>query len=68
MIGATANIPVSWFERKAGKNRFRILALSIPYLRWYFFAFATTWLRRGPETMKLYYDAPFGKAGQGSTA
>jgi len=45
--------PVEWHERKAGTSRFRILKWIWPYLRWYFFAYATTWLGRGPETVRL---------------
>ena len=45
--------PAEWHERKVGKSRFKIGKWMIPYLRWYFFAFATTWLRRGPESVRL---------------
>jgi len=45
--------PAEWHERKTGKSRFKIGKWMAPYLRWYFFAFATTWLLRGPESIFL---------------
>lgn len=47
-----AEVPAQWHERKSGVSKFRILPWIAPYLRWYFFALATTWLRRGPETVR----------------
>lgn len=44
-------LPAAWIERRAGKSRFRIAAWLFDYLRWFFFAFATTWLGRGPQTV-----------------
>ena len=44
-------LPAAWIERRAGKSRFRIAAWLLDYLRWFFFAFATTWLGRGPGTV-----------------
>ena len=35
-------VPASWFERKHGKSRFKILRWAPIYLRWFFYAFATT--------------------------
>jgi dolichol-phosphate mannosyltransferase len=46
-------IPAQWFERRHGASRFRVLAWLPSYLRWYGYAFATTWLRRPPETVVL---------------
>jgi glycosyltransferase involved in cell wall biosynthesis len=46
-------IPAKWFERKAGKSRFRIFGWARAYLKWYAFAYATTFLRRGPETVEI---------------
>jgi glycosyltransferase involved in cell wall biosynthesis len=40
-------VPAIWVERKAGTSRFRVLRWLPAYLRWYGYAFATTWLRRG---------------------
>jgi glycosyltransferase involved in cell wall biosynthesis len=48
-----SEIPVRWFERKKGQSRFRVFRWMIPYLRWYFYAFETTYLRRKPETVPL---------------
>ncbi len=39
-------VPSVWFERTAGKSRFRVLKWLPAYLQWYFYAFATTYLRR----------------------
>jgi dolichol-phosphate mannosyltransferase len=46
-------VPVQWFERQHGESRFRVLHWLPAYLRWYLYAFATTWLRRRPETVAL---------------
>ncbi len=46
-------VPALWFERKQGRSRFRVLRWLPAYLRWYFYAFATTFLRRPPRTVKL---------------
>ena len=46
-------VPVSWYERKAGQSRFRVLRWLPQYLKWFFYAFATTYLRRGPNTVTL---------------
>lgn len=48
-----AEVPALWFERTQGTSRFRVLYWLRAYLRWYFYAFATTYLRRGPETITL---------------
>lgn len=44
-------VPVQWFERRHGASRFRVLRWLPAYLRWYRYAFATTWLRRQPNTV-----------------
>jgi len=46
-------VPVRWFERRHGESRFRVLEWLPDYLRWYRYAFATTWLRRPPATVTL---------------
>ena len=46
-------VPVRWFERQHGQSRFRVLKWLPAYLRWYFYAFATTFLRRRPATVAL---------------
>jgi dolichol-phosphate mannosyltransferase len=46
-------VPAQWFERRHGESRFRVFAWLPGYLRWYLYAFATTWLRRPPDTVAL---------------
>lgn len=46
-------VPARWFERQHGTSRFRVLSWLPAYLRWYGYAFATTFLRRPPETVEL---------------
>jgi dolichol-phosphate mannosyltransferase len=46
-------VPALWFERKHGQSRFRVLKWLPAYLRWYFYAFATTYLRRPPSTVTM---------------
>ena len=46
-----ADVPAAWFERTSGRSRFRVIRWLPEYLRWYFYAFATTYLGRGPETV-----------------
>ncbi len=48
-----ADVPASWFQRAKGTSRFKIFAWMIPYLNWYFYAFATTFLRLGPATVPM---------------
>ena len=44
-------VPVHWLERRHGESRFRLLKWLPAYLRWYGYAFATTFLRRKPSTV-----------------
>jgi dolichol-phosphate mannosyltransferase len=46
-------VPVAWYERKAGRSRFRVLRWLPQYLKWFFYAFATTYLLRRPGSMLL---------------
>jgi dolichol-phosphate mannosyltransferase len=48
-----AETPFHWYERTAGKSRFRPLQWAPQYLKWVRYAMATTFLRRGPETVTL---------------
>jgi glycosyltransferase involved in cell wall biosynthesis len=48
-----AEVPALWFERRHGTSRFRVLKWLPAYLRWYRYAFATTFLRRSPRTVSL---------------
>ena len=41
-----AEVPALWFVRSAGQSRFKVLRWLPAYLRWFFYAFATTYLRR----------------------
>jgi dolichol-phosphate mannosyltransferase len=46
-----AEVPVRWFQRKHGESRFRVLKWLPEYLRWYRYAFATTYLFRRGDTV-----------------
>jgi dolichol-phosphate mannosyltransferase len=46
-------VPALWFERRHGSSRFRVLRWLPAYLRWFNYAFATTYLRRDPSTVTL---------------
>ncbi len=46
-------IPAEWHERREGKSRFQVLKWVPQYLRWFGYAFATTFLFRGPATVEL---------------
>lgn len=46
-------VPSRWFGREFGESRFHVLKWLKAYLRWYFYAFATTYLRRGRDTVKM---------------
>jgi dolichol-phosphate mannosyltransferase len=46
-------VPVEWFERKTGQSRFRVVRWLPAYLHWFRYAFATTYLMRGPSTVEL---------------
>ena len=46
-------VPAQWIERREGESRFRVLRWLPAYLRWYLYAFATTFLRRGKDSVPL---------------
>jgi glycosyltransferase involved in cell wall biosynthesis len=46
-------VPAHWFERSQGTSRFQVLKWLPSYLRWYLYAFATTWLRRKAGTVSM---------------
>ena len=48
-----SEIPALWFERSKGKSRFQMFKWLPFYLRWYFYAFETTYFRKSPEVVKL---------------
>lgn len=47
-----ADVPAKWFERKQGASRFQVLNWVPAYLRWYMYAFATTFLRLPASSVK----------------
>lgn len=46
-----SEIPASWFERKEERSRFQILKWAPEYLRWFFYAFETTFLRKRQQSI-----------------
>lgn len=48
-----AEVPVKWFERKQGKSRFQVIRWLSAYLQWYYYAFATAYLKRPASTVNL---------------
>jgi dolichol-phosphate mannosyltransferase len=46
-------VPAQWRERTHGTSRFQVMKWLPAYLRWYFFAFATTYLRQSAKTVRL---------------
>ena len=48
-----AEVPARWFERTKGASRFRVISWLPAYLRWFSYAFATTFLRRPAGSVKL---------------
>ena len=48
-----AEVPAQWYERRHGRSRFRLGPWLPEYLRWFRYAFATTYLRRGAGTVRL---------------
>jgi glycosyltransferase involved in cell wall biosynthesis len=47
-----ADVPAKWFERNQGASRFQVLNWVPAYLRWYLYAFATTFLRLPANSVK----------------
>jgi glycosyltransferase involved in cell wall biosynthesis len=39
-------VPANWHEREKGSSRFKVFEWSSAYLRWYFYVYATTYLRK----------------------
>lgn len=46
-------VPAQWRERTRGTSRFQVIKWLPAYLRWYGYAFATTYLRRSASTVPL---------------
>lgn len=45
-------VPAQWFERTRGSSRFQVIKWLPDYLRWYTYAFATTYFRRPSESVR----------------
>jgi dolichol-phosphate mannosyltransferase len=48
----TGEVPSLWLERGNGASRFRVVRWIPAYLRWYLYAFATTYFCRATRTVK----------------
>lgn len=48
-----SEVPAQWFERTAGSSRFQVLRWLPAYLRWYAYAFATTYLMRPASSVPM---------------
>jgi glycosyltransferase involved in cell wall biosynthesis len=46
-------VAAQWKERAHGTSRFQVIKWLPSYLRWYRYAFATTFLRQGADTVRL---------------
>jgi dolichol-phosphate mannosyltransferase len=46
-------IPAQWYEREHGASRFAVIKWLPAYLRWYLYAFATTYLNRPARSVRL---------------
>jgi dolichol-phosphate mannosyltransferase len=51
-------VPALWIERRQGTSRFQVMKWLPAYLRWFGYAFATTYLRRKPDTVRMRQAAP----------
>ena len=51
-------VPARWFERAHGTSRFQVIRWLPAYLRWYLYAFATTYLRRPARTVRVKAPSP----------
>jgi len=58
-----AEVPAQWRERAHGQSRFRVMRWVPAYLRWYFYVFATTFLRRSPESVPVAMARPVSSEG-----
>jgi len=47
-----SEIPAQWEERIEGPSRFKIFKWLPEYLKWYFYGLSTTWLKKGPQSIK----------------
>ena len=51
-------VPALWYERHNGQSRFKVIKWLPAYLRWFRYAFATTFLRRRAESVTLKSGQP----------
>ena len=47
-------VPARWYERTKGQSRFRVFGWLSEYLKWYFYAFETRLLGKGPNTVRRH--------------
>ncbi len=48
-----AEVPAKWLMREKGKSRFNLSKWLPHYFRWFLYAIGTTYLSKGPETVRL---------------
>jgi len=48
-----AEVPAQWLRRERGQSRFNLRKWLPHYAKWFFYALGTTYLRKGPETVKI---------------
>ena len=48
-----AEVPARWLMREKGRSRFRLRKWFPHYAKWFFYALETTYLRKGPKTVKV---------------
>lgn len=57
-----AEVPAVWYERQHGASRFKVMQWMPAYLRWFRYAFATTYMRRPADTVPLKASQPLSGA------
>jgi len=48
-----AEVPAKWLRREKGASRFNLKKWLPHYAKWFFYSLGTTYLRKGPKTVKL---------------
>ena len=63
-------VPAQWYEREKGEgtSNFKLMAWLPSYLTWFYYAFATTYLRRSPQTVPVRSPAKGATADRSLTA
>ena len=46
-------VPAQWEERSQGQSRFKVMQWAPNYIKWYFYGLSTSWLFKGPESVKM---------------